>query len=140
MLAGIVPALIFPVIWPHKLPLYYFPHLLGLSLIGCLLGTYLSKPTDTETLKSFYRDVRPWGFWGPIRKLVLAEDPDFVPNRNCSRDWVNVVVGIIWQTSLVALPIFFVLMQWGAVAATLGLTVVTMIFLKKNWYDKLEAD
>ena len=72
--------------------------------------------------------------------VVIAENPDFVPNRNFSRDWVNVVVGVIWQTSLVALPIFFVLMKWGAVAITLSLTLVTMVFLKKNWYDKLEAD
>ncbi len=140
MLSGIVPALIFPFIWPDRLPLYYFPHLLGLSLVGCLAGTYLSKPTDTETLKSFYRSVRPWGFWGPIRNLVEAEDPSFVPNHNVRRDWVNVVVGIIWQTSLVVLPIFFVLMQWGGVAAAAVIAAVTMIFLKKNWYDKLEAD
>jgi SSS family solute:Na+ symporter len=63
-----------------------------------------------------------------------------VPNHNFRRDWVNVVVGIIWQTSLVALPIFFVLMQWGGVAATAVIAAVTMIFLKKNWYDKLETD
>ncbi len=140
MLAGIVPALIFPVIWPDKLPLYYFPHLLGLSLIGCLAGTYLSKPTDTETLKSFYRHVRPWGFWGPIRQLVEADDPDFAPNRNFGRDWFNVLVGIVWQTALVALPVFFVLMQWRAVAVTAALVIVTMIVLKKSWYDRLEAE
>ena len=137
MLAGIVPALILPVVWPDKLPLYYFPHLLGLSLVGALAGTYLSKPTDTETLKSFYRSVRPWGFWGPIRELVEADDPDFVPNENAGRDWFNVIVGIVWQTALVALPIFFVLMQWRAVAITAALVVVTMVVLKKTWYDRL---
>jgi hypothetical protein len=140
MLTGIVPALIFPVIWPDMLPLYYFPHLLVLSLIGCLVGTYLTKPTDPETLKKFYRDVRPWGFWGPIRQLVEAEDPDFVPNRHCGRDWINVVVGTIWQTSLVALPIYFVLMKWGGVATAVAIALVTAVFLKKNWYNRLEAD
>jgi hypothetical protein len=51
---------------------------------------------------------------------------------------VNVVVGTIWQTALVVLPIYFVLMRWTPVAITAGIAVVTMIFLKKNWYDKLE--
>ncbi len=139
MLTGIVPALIFPVIWPNVLPLYYFPVLLALSMVGCIAGTYLTEPTDTETLKSFYRNVRPWGFWGPIRQQVEAEDPDFVANPNCKRDWTNVLVGVIWQTSLVVLPVFFVLMQWGSLAVTAVIAVITMIFLKKNWYDKLET-
>jgi hypothetical protein len=120
------------------LPLYYFPHLAAISLIGCLLGTYLTKPTDEETLKTFYRTVRPWGFWGPIRRLVEAEDPDFRRNRNFKRDMFNIVVGTAWQTALVVLPIYFVLMQWRAVAVTAAITAVTMLILKKTWYDKLE--
>ncbi|MEJ2582900.1 MAG: hypothetical protein P8127_14900 [Acidobacteriota bacterium] len=48
------------------------------------------------------------------------------------------MVGTIWQTALVALPIYFVLMRWRPVAITAVIVVVTMIFLKKNWYDQLE--
>lgn len=139
MLAGLVPALVFPVIWPGTLPLYYFPHLLGLSLVGCVFGTYLTKPTDTEVLKSFYRNVRPWGFWGPIQGLVEAEDPAFEANPDFKRDMVNVVVGTIWQMALVALPFYFVLMNWSGTAVAALVAIVTMVFLKKNWYDKLEA-
>jgi hypothetical protein len=138
MVAGIIPALVFPAIWPQMLPLYYFPHLAAISLVGCLLGTFLTKPTDQETLKTFYRSVRPWGFWGPIRRLVEAEDPDFRRNRNFKRDMFNIVVGTAWQTALVALPIYFVLMQWTAVAVTAAIVAVTMLILKKTWYDKLE--
>jgi len=140
MAAGIVPALIAPTIWPDVLPLYYFPHLMGISLVGCILGTYLTQPTDRETLKSFYKTVRPWGFWEPIRREVEAEDPDFKRNTNFKRDMVNVVVGVVWQTALVVLPIYFVLMRWTPVAISAVIVAVTMIFLKKNWYDKLEED
>ena len=140
MVAGIVPALIAPTIWPEVLPLYYFPHLMGISLAGCILGTYLTKPTDEETLKTFYRTVRPWGFWGPIQRKVEAEYPDFKRNTNFKRDMVNVVVGTVWQTALVVLPIYFVLMRWTPVAVSAVIVAVTMIILKKNWYDKLEED
>ena len=140
MVAGIVPALIAPTIWPEVLPLYYFPHLMGISLFGCILGTYLTKPTDEETLKTFYRTVRPWGFWGPIQRKVEAEYPDFKRNTNFKRDMVNVVVGTVWQTALVVLPIYFVLMRWTPVAVSAVIVAVTMIILKKNWYDKLEED
>ena len=108
--------------------------------VGCIAGTYLTKPTDTETLKSFYRSVRPWGLWGPIRELVEAEDPGFRRNTNFKRDMVNVVVGTIWQTALVALPIYFVLMRWTPVIVTAAIVAGTMVFLKKNWYDTLERE
>ena len=140
MVAGIIPALIAPIIWPTILPLYYFPHLMAISLAGCLLGTYLTKTTDETTLKNFYRSVRPWGFWGPIRRQVEAEDPDFQPNKNFKRDMVNVVVGTVWQTALVVFPIYFVLMRWTPAAVTASIIALTMVFLKKNWYDKLELE
>jgi solute:Na+ symporter, SSS family len=139
MAAGLVPALVFPAIWPDKLALYYFPYLLALSLIGCFLGTYLSAPTDMETLKTFYKNVRPWGAWGPVRRLVQAEDSTFQPNRDFKRDMVNVVVGTVWQCGLVIAPFYLVLMKWSYLSATIALIAVTSFFLKKNWYDKLPA-
>jgi len=52
--------------------------------------------------------TRPWGFWGPILKKVHADDPNFKPNPDFFRDMFNIVVGIVWQTSLVAMPIFHI--------------------------------
>ncbi len=56
-----------------------FPIILALSLIGCLAGTLATAPDDRAVLKDFYRRVRPWGFWGPIRDKVQKEDPSFQP-------------------------------------------------------------
>jgi SSS family solute:Na+ symporter len=140
MVAGLAPALVFPLIWPDKLALYYFPYLLALSLAGCFLGTFLTAPTDMATLKNFYKNVRPWGAWGPIRKLVEAEDPTFQRNRDFKRDAVNVVVGTVWQTGLVIAPFYLVLMKWNYLAAAFAVIAATSFFLKKNWYDKLPAD
>ncbi len=140
MAAGLVPALVFPLIWPGKLALLYFPYLLALSLAGCFLGTFLSDPTDMETLKKFYKNVRPWGAWGPVRRLVEVEDPSFQRNRDFKRDAVNVVVGTIWQTGLVAAPFYLVLMKWKYLAIVIAIIAVTSYFLKKNWYDKLPAE
>ena len=140
MVAGLAPALVFPVIWPDELALYYFPYLLALSLVGCFLGTFLSAPTDMETLKKFYKNVRPWGAWGPVRRLVETEDPGFRPNTNFGRDAINVIVGTVWQLGLVIAPFYLVLMQWNYLAATVALIAGTSFFLKKNWYNKLPAD
>jgi Na+/proline symporter len=140
MVAGLVPALIFPKVFPQTLALYYFPLLFALSLAGCIIGTYATKPTDEKTLIAFYRNVRPWGFWGPIHRKVVALYPDFQENRNFSRDMVNVVVGTIWQTCLVLLPMYVVLLKWSRAAVVVGFIAITSWILKKNWYDMLDKE
>jgi len=140
MLAGLVPALVFPLVFKQTLALYYFPVLFALSLAGCLIGTYASAPTDEKTLISFYRNVRPWGFWGPIHRKVVALDPGFQENRNFRRDMFNVVVGTAWQTSLVLLPMYVVLLNWRAAAVVAGIVVLTSGILKKSWYDTLDKE
>jgi Na+/proline symporter len=140
MVGGLAPALVFPKLLPNTLALHYFPLLFALSLLGCLLGTYASEPTDEKTLMAFYRNVRPWGFWGPIRRKVLAMDPAFQENLSFRRDMFNVVVGTIWQTTLVLLPMYVVLMKWRAAGIVAGITVVTSVILKKSWYDTLSKE
>ena len=137
MVAGLVPALIFPLIFKETLALYYFPVLFILSLAGCIVGTYATGPTEEKTLIAFYRSVRPWGFWGPIHRKVVALDPGFQGNPNFGRDIFNVVIGTIWQTSLVLLPMYVVLLNWSRAALVVGVIVVTSWILKKNWYDLL---
>ena len=43
--------------------------------------------------------------------LVVAEDPNFKAKQNFRRDMFNVIIGSIWQTSLVALPILLVIQE-----------------------------
>ncbi len=115
-----------------------FPLVLVLSLIGCFAGTWLTQPEDDAVLKDFYRRVRPWGFWGPILKKVQAEDPSFERNRDFARDMFNIAVGIVWQVSLVALPLYFVIREYVRAAAVLAAILITSTILKFTWYDHLE--
>ena len=137
MVSGIGASLILPVALPHTSPLNAFPLLLAISLAGCLAGTLLTPAEDDEVLKSFYRRVRPWGFWGPVLRKVLKEDPSFQPNRDFRRDMFNVVVGICWQTSLVALPVYIVIRHSAAALVALAVVAATSLILKYTWYDHL---
>jgi Na+/proline symporter len=144
MLTGILSAMITPPAYEkivgHAVSnaLYLIPIILFISAAGCLLGTLTTQPEDETILMNFYKNVRPWGFWGPIRDRVMKQDSSFQPNGDFSRDCVNVLVGIMWQLSMVAMPIYIVLRQWEWVAAIVALFVVTSTILKFNWYDKLE--
>jgi Na+/proline symporter len=143
MMAGILSAMFVPNLAPlagiHvSNTLYLFPVIFAFSIIGCLLGTLLNPPEDEAVLKKFYKTVNPWGAWGLIRAKVIAEDAGFVPNPHFKKDMVNVLIGIVWQLCLTALPIYVVLRNWNWVGGILVLLAATTVFLKVNWYDKLE--
>ncbi|MCU4677238.1 Na+:solute symporter [Catenovulum sp. 2E275] len=148
MLAGIIGAMLFPIIFAGQfpevasdiLPLYLFPLLLVFAAIGCVAGSYLTEPEKPEIIENFYKTVRPWGFWGPVKQAVLAKDPDFKVNTNFKSDMVNVTVGIVLQTCLVAAPIFLVIKEWQSLTIAVCLLAGSAIFLKLNWYNKLEDE
>ena len=140
MVGGLIPALTFRYIFDGVFDLYTFPLMLLIAVVGCVAGTLLTKPVDEAVLKTFYKTVRPWGFWGPIKAKVMAEDPGFEPNNNFKRDALNVVVGVIWQTSLVILPIYLVLQERIPIMVTAAIAVITSLILKKTWFDRLPRD
>jgi hypothetical protein len=49
-----------------------------------------------------------------------------------------VVIGIIWQTSLVAAPIFFVIRDWTSFGIAIAIAAVTTWLLKVYWWDRLK--
>jgi SSS family solute:Na+ symporter len=110
----------------------------GIALIACLLGTFLTQPEDDAVLKEFYRRVRPWGFWGPVRAKVMAEYPTFKPNKDFARDMFNVLVGMAWQIALVTLPIYIVIRtNIPAIWYSLAVVAVASVILKFTWYDHM---
>jgi Na+/proline symporter len=115
-----------------------FPMIFALSLAGCIFGSLLTAPDDLDILKTFYLKVRPWGFWSPIHDLVALEQPGLQANRDFRRDMINIVVGIVWQTALTAAGIYLVLQDWRALSAAGLVIAATSLFLKFNWYDKLQ--
>jgi len=137
MLGGLIPALSFRYIFPGVLDLYTFPLMLLISVIGCIIGTYMAPPVNEGTLKEFYRTVKPWGFWKPIHDKVVAENPDFNRNKDFKRDMFNVFIGVIWQTALVIFPIYLVLLETVPTIVALAIAAICTYILKKTWFDKL---
>jgi Na+/proline symporter len=121
------------------LNLLAFPMLFLISLAATLAGTWLTRKEDETVLVDFYTRTRPWGCWAPIRDAALRRDPNFEPNRDFPRDAFNVLVGVIWQTAFVALPIYVVIQAWRPSAVCAAIILVTSAILKRTWYDRLEA-
>jgi Na+/proline symporter len=139
MVSGIGASLVVPFALPSVSALNSFPLILAIALVGCLAGTLLTKPEDDEVLMTFYRRVRPWGFWGPILEKVRREDPGFQPNKDFWRDMFNIVVGISWQMSLVAFPVCIVIRKFDSALMSFAMIAATSLILKLTWYDHLDA-
>jgi SSS family solute:Na+ symporter len=142
MVTGIGSSLLLAIAQHYKLvtisALSAFPFILLISLAGCVAGALLTPAPDEQVLKAFYRQVRPWGFWGPILAKVRQEDPAIEPNRDFWRDMFNIVIGICWQTSLVTLPICIVIRKFDGALIAVGVAAVTSVILKVTWYDNLD--
>ncbi|TKB45299.1 sodium:solute symporter family protein [Thalassotalea mangrovi] len=138
MLTGMVATV--PLAFVDLSPLEGFPILFAASLLGCVIATYLTPAEDMQTLMNFYQKTRPWGFWKPVIEEIQKQQPDFEPNRQFARDMSNVLVGIIWHTSLTATAIFLVIQSWDELFISLGLVAATSIYLKLMWWDRLSNE
>lgn len=142
MTAGIVPAIALAALKEQQiiqgLELYWWPVIFVMSIAGCLIGTFTAPPTDKEILKTFYKTVRPWGFWKPVHKEVMVDDPSFVPNTRFKLDMFNVALGIIAQCCLTVLPMYVVLWLKLPLLVTVLLLTVIVLILKRTWWNKLE--
>ncbi|MEB0222462.1 hypothetical protein QN393_25495, partial [Pseudomonas sp. AB12(2023)] len=87
-------------------------------------------------LQSFYINVRPWGFWEPVKEIALANDPSFQPNKNFKINMFNVVVGTIAQCCLTILPMYLILWQKVPLLVTIAILAVMMVILKRTWWNK----
>jgi Na+/proline symporter len=147
MLSGIGAALLLPALnlellqnWPltENFSMNAFPLIFLISLAGSILGSLLTQKEDDETLKKFYRQVRPWGFWKPVKNMVLAEEPSFMANQDFWSDMFNIAVGIVWQISLMAFPVFLVMREWKQFYIAVAVMIVTTVILKFTWWNRLK--
>ena len=141
-LAGAIPLLVMSLMG-SELPIYFtFPVLCGLSLVASMVGTYLSKPTEESVLIGFYRHVRPFGWWAPIRnRSGLTPEELNDPAESTSLAIVNLLLASIAIFGAYLTPMYLV-GHWHTYAlAWFTVAVMASIALKFTWYDHLpQAD
>lgn len=117
--------------------IYLFPIIFGFSLLGSFLGTFLTQPTDLNVLKSFYKSVRPWGFWDPVLKRIKQDGEEIESNNRFYWDMMNCVIGIIWQSSMIVLPVYFMIRDYPKALIALLVFLGTSLILKYTWLDNI---
>ena len=140
MLIGLIASTIKLLFFSSWIDIYFFPIIFICSILGCLFGSLLTPPDDMEKLKSFYKSVKPWGFWKPVFEEIKKTDKNFTKNKNFGRDMFNVFVGIIWQMSLVVWPMYLLIKKWDGFMISITVVIITTLLLKKFWYDNLKKE
>jgi SSS family solute:Na+ symporter len=137
-LAGALPLLILSLLKIEP-PLYVtFPALCGVSLIASLAGTWLTRPTDDAILTAFYKNVRPFGTWGSVRRRSGLSAQDLAdPSESMALATVNVILGSVVVLGVYLFPMYLV-GHWHARAMLcLGLALAAGVLLYFTWYRNL---
>ncbi|MCX6374684.1 MAG: hypothetical protein NTU88_01365 [Armatimonadetes bacterium] len=123
------------------MPLYVtFPAIVLMVLVITVVVTLRTEPTDRKTLRKFYVEVRPAGFWGCVAKDVSSLDKSVPAGRPFSLDLLNVVLGIPWLSAMWMCPIYVVLHRFTEAWIAGGIVLAASLILYNTWYLKLEQD
>lgn len=140
MMGGILSSFVLPELFPYNSFIQLFPVIFLVSIVASVVGSLATRPEEMDTLGAFFKNVHPWGLWGPVINQ-LRDDGDWVePNRNWPRHFFNIVVGIVWHFMLVITPLFLVIKEFKPMWICVALLVVCSAILKRTWFDHLEQE
>ena len=122
-------------------PMYiFFPPICIGSLIATIGGSLLTRPVDESTLVSFYKTVRPFGWWRPIRLLAdLSEEELSLKSESVSVALLNALLGMIAVTGYYLFPMYLVGHWYAHAFICLTVGLVATAILAKTWYRHLPA-
>jgi len=115
-----------------------FPPICIGSLLASVIVTMATRPVHEPILIAFYKSVRPFGFWKPIRaRAQLSADILGDTSENAFRAIVNTCLGIVAITGYYLFPMYLV-GHWHVRAAIfLGAALLATATLAVTWYRHL---
>ncbi|MBN1895145.1 sodium:solute symporter [bacterium] len=137
--AGMIAAIIQKLAFPDAPEYVSFSFASGISLVGTVLGTYLTKPTDKAVLAEFYKRTRPFGFWGPVRK-VLPDDVLKQVHKENRRDIVSVCMAVPWQLVLFMMWMMLIMRRWDHFVWLIITLAALSVGLYLTWFRHLSKE
>ena len=136
MVSGMIGAILYRIWIPNAPPYETFAFVIAVSTLGTVIGAAIGKPTDMDTLVKFYKQIRPFGFWRPVRRLCGPELVNDIRKEN-RRDLLLLIPACLWQMLLFWFMTAIVVKKWDSVGAAGVAVVLLSLFLYKYWYKNL---
>jgi solute:Na+ symporter, SSS family len=136
-LGGIALSLV-ALFFPEAPMFAVFPPIVIGSLAACIAGSLATPPVKIAILAQFYRTVRPFGFWGPIRAAAGLSAAELGKrSESFGLTALNVMLGMAAVTGYYLFPMYLV-GHWH-VRAGICFTVAAAatVILAFTWYRAL---
>ena len=101
--------------------------IVGLCAVVWLTVMFLTKPEPDEQLVAFYKRVRPYGAWGPIRELAGVEPAD-----SAREDIGRIALGLAFCYSALFTAGGLFLAEWDVALISGLITGVSGLFLLRS--------
>lgn len=118
--------------------LQYFPLLAGVSLLSCILGAFVLPPAPKAALMNYYRTVRPFGFWGPVRAWLQEAGEDDGRFERDRHDLPVAVVATLFFVLFYVAMMDVVLHHWTRLAWCSAGLLICGTYLYVFWWRLLE--
>ncbi len=138
LVAGTLGALLQGAAFPDAPLWVVFPALTTVGVVGSVVATLLTPPTDRDTLVRFYMSVHPGGWWRPVADHVRHAHPDFQVEP-FARELVNTAVATVGFVALYLMPVYVLLRSWNAALISGVVAIVAAGVLYATWYRALPA-
>ena len=109
------------------------------SLIGMIVTTFLTAPTNENILMNFYIKTRPFGFWKKVTEKLNTDHLHLIKLEN-RRDMTALLFAIPWQISLFLAPVFLVIHNWKSCIVFTIVNMITSAGLYFYWFRYLTHD
>lgn len=113
-----------------------FTFLTTAGLIGSIIGTYLTKPTDQKVLEHFYKTTRPFGLWAPFKSILAAKQRSIMEKEH-RNDLIAIPFALCWLVTMLMAPMQLMIGEYKSFAITLGLLLIALAGLYVFWYRPL---
>ncbi|NOZ74930.1 MAG: sodium:solute symporter, partial [FCB group bacterium] len=109
------------------------------SLLGTILGTMFTEPTDEDTLNAFYVKTRPFGSWGRFKAQLNPEDQQAIDAEN-HRDILSTFVAVPWQIVFFLFMMSIMFKTWMNVLGLGIILILLSVALYFNWFKHLSTE
>jgi Na+/proline symporter len=109
------------------------------TLIGAVIGTLSTPAPPQEVLLNFYRKTRPFGFWGPVRRMLPAEEQVTIRKEN-RYELLTAGLAIPWQLCLFLMPMSLIVKQWTQAGILTVIVAALTVGLYFTWYRQLSTE
>jgi len=135
--AGMLAAILWKVVMPGHIAEYYsFMFSCGISIVGTVIGTLLTKPTDDGVLENLYNVTRPFGWWGKYKRRHRTEVVAAIDGEN-RRDLLSLFFALPWQIALFLFMMSLVMQEWSQTLILAAILAACSIGLYLVWYRHL---